>query len=312
MEEADPFSQLPLEIVEMIVYFCDYHGLCCLGQTCKRYHELLWTDETRKKRVLRRWIEITKDLNPLFLEFSDLITSFLWKMIDTFILNPQGQDGFNFEKGKMTIGYHRETDYIALAFFQNGIMVRGTLRISFCPFRIEIGDFFKNGNGAGTMYTMFGGFTGNFVNHALEGIGTYKGNNGIIYQGEFVNGDKEGQGLMTWPDGFSIEGEWYDDALEDHEDYVHPIIQKAIQNGQCTSVATEGKVFPQTVHLCDVDDYRVYCESCVKHGCHSCGRNDEDIFRTWYQSGQSCECTRLECKVISKKTKITHESLEQQ
>ena len=42
----------------------------------------------------------------------------------------------------------------------------------------------------------------------MHGSGTFKWNDGRVYEGEFSNDRKSGYGVLTWPDGRKYEGDW--------------------------------------------------------------------------------------------------------
>jgi hypothetical protein len=52
------------------------------------------------------------------------------------------------------------------------------------------------------------GYTGQFANGKLNGIGTYIARDGRVYEGEHKDNVWSGRGIMTWPDGKRYEGMW--------------------------------------------------------------------------------------------------------
>ena len=48
------------------------------------------------------------------------------------------------------------------------------------------------------------------INGKMHGLGKYKYNNGLIYEGNYSNGTKNGHGKLIYPDGKIFEGEFVD------------------------------------------------------------------------------------------------------
>jgi hypothetical protein len=100
-----------------------------------------------------------------------------------------------------------------------------------------------------------------------QGQGTMTYSSGLEYTGEWDMGLFHGKGSITYPDGIIIEGKWKKGIPQ--FDALHPLMNKCIDNGNCTG--TLPFVYPQIL-------YNGECAHCcvgVK-------------VRTWHKSGARC------------------------
>jgi hypothetical protein len=56
---------------------------------------------------------------------------------------------------------------------------------------------------------------GGYWQQTPNGKGTYKSNDGWVYEGEFVKGDRHGYGKFTYKDGRVFEGYWEHNKFAD-------------------------------------------------------------------------------------------------
>lgn len=306
------------KLLAIIFTFVDLQDSLSLQLTCKKFHRIIFADQT----IWKSWCiaKIPKCYNDID-DYDSLPHIFNWNWlanclrynVTTEKLFANNYSGFGyriFDAFTYAGQWHKsEQDGFGVCVYSKYRFIgykKGYIRQGFViyenkdTFKGQLVGYTKHGYGIYT-WSDGGSYSGEWKLDDYHGYGIFKWPDNTSYQGMWNNDKYHGYGTFAWPNGDAYFGEWIDgfpvDILSkravgalDTNKSMHPSIQNAIDKGICTrSVPGQHCNLGQIYYQCNQCNIRA-CVVC-RDKCHA----NHAATKIW-SSQNNCGCIHRSCR----------------